>query len=199
LQAGACHPHATSGKVKPMKVVGLIRHFEVVRGMPTGWLSAADIQVWQTEYDTAAVIQKPVSLGEAVWERWMSSDVKRARETAQAIGPGPWEELPELREPQISVLRTGTLRLPFPVWRWIFRWMWMTSHRSQKAIKEELLRNVTYVAKEILAPDRRNTLVVSHAGVMMFLHRELLKQGFAGPRFKVAEHGRLYLFERDGE
>jgi hypothetical protein len=58
---------------------------------------------------------------------------------------------------------------------------------------------VTYVAKEILAPDRRNTLVVSHAGVMMFLHRELLKQGFAGPRFKVAEHGRLYLFEREGE
>ena len=181
-----------------MKVVGLIRHFEVVRGMPAGWLCAADIAAWQTEYDTAAVIQKPVSLGETAWERWVSSDVKRARETARAIATGPWEDLPELREPQVSVLRTGTLRLPFTVWRWIFRWMWMTSHRSQQEIKGKLLRNVSYVAREVLAPDHRNTLIVSHAGVMMFLRRELLKMGYVGPRFKLAEHGRLYLFERNG-
>ena len=167
--------------------------------MPSGWLSAADIQAWQTEYDTSAVIQRPVLLDPAKWERWVSSDVKRARETARAIAAGPWEELQELREPNVSVLRPGTLRLPFAAWRWIFRWMWMTSHRSQQAIKAELLRNVAYVAKEVLAPDHRNTLIVSHAGVMMFLRRELLKLGFVGPRFKLAEHGRLYLFERAGE
>jgi broad specificity phosphatase PhoE len=182
-----------------MKVVGLIRHFEVVRGMPRGWLSAADIQTWQMEYDTAAVIEKPVLLGETQWERWVSSDVKRARETARAISNGPWEDVPELREPQVSILRTGSLRLPFPMWRWIFRWMWMTSHRSQQATKLALMRNVAYVVREILAPDHRNTLIVSHAGVMMFLRKELLGMGYLGPSFKVAEHGRLYLFERNGE
>src|SRR5688500_2628572 len=127
-----------------MKVVGLVRHFEVVRGMPAGWLSAADIHAWQTEYDTSAIIPRPVSLGETRWERWVSSDVKRARETAHTIATGPWEVVPELREPQVSVLRTGTLRLPFPVWRWIFRWMWMTSHRSQQATRLLLQRNAEY-------------------------------------------------------
>src|SRR5688500_3942969 len=171
-----------------MKVVGLIRHFEVVRGMPAGWLSAADMQTWQMEYDTAAVIQRPVSLGDTRWERWVSSDVKRARETARSIATGPWEDVPELREPQISILRTGSLRLPFTVWRWIFRWMWMTSHRSQYATKLALQRNVAYVAQQVLAPDHRNTLIVSHAGVMIFLRKELLKMGYIGPEFTLAEH-----------
>jgi len=41
-----------------------------------------------------------------------------------------------------------------------------------------------------------DTLVVSHAGVMLYLRKELLRRGFRGPSFRLAEPGRLYVLER---
>ncbi|WP_269082515.1 hypothetical protein [Aneurinibacillus tyrosinisolvens] len=39
-------------------------------------------------------------------------------------------------------------------------------------------------------------LIVSHAALMMFMEKELLKRGFTGPKVKTAENGKLYLFEK---
>jgi hypothetical protein len=39
-------------------------------------------------------------------------------------------------------------------------------------------------------------LIVSHAGMMFYLRKELLRRGFYGPKFGIADNGRLYVFER---
>ena len=50
---------------------------------------------------------------------------------------------------------------------------------------------------DMLDAERSDTLVVSHAGMMMYLRKELMRRGFRGPKFGVAEHARLYVYERE--
>ncbi|HEX5218863.1 MAG TPA: hypothetical protein VFZ59_04800 [Verrucomicrobiae bacterium] len=42
----------------------------------------------------------------------------------------------------------------------------------------------------------RDTLVVSHAGVMMYLSDELRRRGFAGPKLRTPKHAIAYIYER---
>jgi hypothetical protein len=52
---------------------------------------------------------------------------------------------------------------------------------------------------DLVESSDEEVLVVSHAGMMAYLRRELVGRGFAGPKFRLAEHGRLYVFERKSE
>lgn len=176
--------------------IGLVRHFEVRRGWPNGWLTAAEIEQWRREYEASEVIPREVALGETPWRRCFASDLPRAYRTAQSIFRGPVKPLPQLREAEVAPFHTGRLRLPVLGWRLLVRAAWLTAHRSQRAARDMFLVNVRHVAREVLHPQSEHTLVVSHAGVMLFLRRELRALGYAGPRFTVAEHGRLYVFER---
>lgn len=49
---------------------------------------------------------------------------------------------------------------------------------------------------KVLASLHENTLVVCHAGVMAYLRKELIDYGFEGPKFGIAEHATLYVFEK---
>ena len=49
---------------------------------------------------------------------------------------------------------------------------------------------------EMIDSHQEDLLVVSHAGMMLYLRKELLRRGFCGPKFGMAEHARLYVFER---
>lgn len=173
-----------------------MRHFKVRRGFPTGWVTAAEVHQWRHEYDQSEIISQPVDLGDTHWQHCFSSDLPRAHLTAQAVFRGPIERLAELREVEVEPFNTGRLRLPTLGWRLLVQAAWMTSHHSQRAAKERVLRDARRVVHEMVHPRRANTLVVSHGGMMMFLRRELLALGYAGPKFKLAEHGRLYVFER---
>ena len=176
--------------------IGLVRHFEVRRGMPSGWRTAAEIHQWRQEYDGSEIVPQEVALGDTAWRHCLSSDLPRAYLTAQSIFAGPVTQIPHLREVEIEPFDTGRFRLPVLAWRWLVQAAWLTSHRSQRAAKERFLANVRHVAREILHPRTEHTLVVSHGVMMMFLRRELLALGNSGPRFKLAEHGKLYVFER---
>ncbi|BBF94336.1 histidine phosphatase family protein [Blastochloris tepida] len=175
--------------------LGLVRHFEVTHGPPAGWVSVADIARWIEDYDAADVRHKPVDLGPLPWPRCISSTAPRALTTARALYQGDIETLPQLCEPKLNPFRTGELRLPFAGWRMLLRLAWMTSHSSQRDVKRTFLAEIERVADRLTeAPD--DTLVVSHAGSMMFLRRALIRRGFTGPRFGIAECGRLYVFTR---
>lgn len=180
----------------PKVRIGLVRHFEVLRAMPRGWLRASDLTQWRVEYEAAQVIAKAVDIGSIPWRRCISSNIVRAHTTARHIYPGTIEQMPELREPEIAEFRTGNLKLPFPVWRWILRFAWMASHRSQAAAKLEFINRVRHVSNRVLIPAREDTLIVSHAGMMMYLRKELVRLGYRGPTFQVAENGKLYVFEK---
>jgi hypothetical protein len=87
------------------------------------------------------------------------------------------------------------LRLPVGGWRLLLRLAWFTGHSSQRAARDEFHRRIKASA-DLLEQEPVDTLVVSHAGVMFFLRKELLRRGFTGPKFGLAAHARLYVFER---
>lgn len=176
--------------------IGLVRHFEVVGGMPRKWLTNAELHHWRTHYEQADIISKPVDLGGIQWSQCISSTSKRAVLTARHIYPGQLTHLDELREPDINPFTTGRIKLPFPGWQWVTIMAWITSHSSQSAVKRKFLNNIDCVIRAYVANRSDDLLIVSHAGVMMFLRKELLRLGYNGPKFRTADHGRLYIFEK---
>ncbi|HRY51081.1 MAG TPA: histidine phosphatase family protein [Candidatus Paceibacterota bacterium] len=176
--------------------IGLLRHFPVEHGMPSGWMTAAELRQWQIAYDASAVKVARVDVGDYPWKRCLSSDLHRAYVTAQAAFDGPIDRTPLLREAEPAQFNTGRLCLPIPVWRWLLRLAWMTSHRSQRAARDDFRNRVLQVA-ELLAKSPEDTLVVSHAGLMIYLRPELVRRGFQGPKFTLPEHVKLYVFEKN--
>jgi hypothetical protein len=157
--------------------------------------TAADMQAWMREYDTSQVIPAPVDLGGTCWQRCYASTSSRALATAQSIYSGPIIKTDLLCEPVIQPFKTGRLKLPLFGWRWLLRLAWLTSHSSQRAVKQRFLADIEAAVEMLRSGAGETTLVVCHAGVMMFLRKELLRRGFQGPKFRMAEHGRLYVFE----
>ena len=176
--------------------IGLIRHFPVEEPFPCGWLTARCIQEWLERYNTAGVRLLPLDVGPQPWPRCLSSDMSRAYTTALAAHRGEIRQTPLLREPTLHPLTHNDLRLPFWGWRWLLRAAWTFSHPTQQASRREFEQRVLAVA-DLLESDVCDTLVVSHAGMMAYLRKELLKRGFSGPRFGIAEHARLYEFRRE--
>lgn len=175
--------------------IGLVRHFEVQKAMPRGWMTAGQLVQWLEEYNATDVRIGTVDLEGIEWVRCFSSDLRRAQVTAQTAFPGPITTLAQLREAQVLPFDTGRLPLPYWVWRSLLRLAWATSHRSQRPARDEFMRRMREMA-EMLTSQTEDTLVVCHAGMMYFLRKELIKRGFTGPKFTLAENGRLYVFTR---
>ncbi len=175
--------------------IGLMRHFPVREPWPKGWLTSVHLQQWRERYDASEAIVSPIAPHPIRWQRCLSSDLKRAFVTAQAAFPGPIHQTPLLREPETPPFATGKLLLPFWTWRVLLRLAWFTGHKSQRAARDDFHRRVRAVT-DLLEQEPVDTLVVSHAGMMFFLRAELLRRGFAGSKFRLAEPARLYVFER---
>jgi broad specificity phosphatase PhoE len=175
--------------------IGLVRHFPVTEAWPDGWLTSDDLQQWRRRYDAAEPIVESVDVGAVTWQRCFSSDLKRAHITAQAAYAGNIVTTPLLREAEFLPFATGSFRMPVWGWRTLLRLAWLTGHKSQRPVRNEFQSRIRKMA-DLLEAEPDDTLVVSHAGVMFFLRKELLRRGFQGPRFRLAEHARLYLFQR---
>ena len=175
--------------------IGLLRHFPVERDLPEGWSTAAQLQVWREGYDAAGTVVGKFDLGGVSWEACLSSDLSRARVTANVVFPGEIEQTALLREAEFDTFQTGNLRLPVWGWRWLLRFAWMTGHNSQRTRRDEFRRRVLAVADR-LSGIEQNTLVVSHAGVMAYLSAELRRRGFVGPKLRIAKHATVYIYER---
>lgn len=178
--------------------IGLVRHFPVLEPWPRGWVTSGDLQDWRIRYDAADVRPGFIDVSSVAWQRCFSSDLKRAYLTAQAAYSGTITQTPLLREVETLPFATGRLRLPLWGWRLVFRLAWLTGHKSQRPARDELHRRVRAMA-DLLEAESVDTLVVSHAGVMFFLRKELLSRGFSGPQFCLAETARLYVFQRATE
>ena len=163
--------------------------------MPTGWKTAAQLHAWRDVYENAEVCRIPADLGGIRWSLCISSDVRRAHVTANAIFSGPVNQTALLREAQFAEFRTGNLRLPVWVWRLVLQFSWMTGHRSQRACRDDFRRRVLELADRLEA-STEDTLVVSHAGIMAFLSAELRRRSFTGPKLRWAKHAQVYVYEK---
>lgn len=179
--------------------IGLMRHFPVKQAFPSGWRTSAELDEWLRRYDVSDVCVGAFDLGGVAWQACHASDLRRARVTAEAVFRGEIECSPWLREAQFGSFGTGGLRLPVFLWRWVVRCCWATGHPSQRAFRDDFRRRVTLVAERIGSLEK-DTLVVSHAGMMAFLSVELRRRGFRGPKLREAVHAKVYLYERsEGE
>lgn len=176
--------------------IGLVRHFRVEQAVPQGWKTAGELQAWRERYDCAPISPASVDLGPTRWARCICSDAPRALKTAEVIHSGPVEVTPLLREFDFAEFRTGSLRLPVGAWKWVLRLAWTSGHGSQRAARDDFRQRVQAMA-QMLDAETEPLLVVSHGGMMMHLARELIRRGFAGPKLGVADHAKLYLYERD--
>ena len=175
--------------------VGLVRHFPVSEPMPSGWVTAAELHTWRKRYDAAEAHPTGVTLDSTRWWRCYSSDMTRAYVTAQTLYSGEIVQTPLLREADMAEFRTGQLRLPVSVWRQVLRFTWMTGHGSQRAVRDDFKLRVQAVA-DLAESGEGDVLLFSHAGLLAYLRVELVRRGFRGPKFRIAEHARLYVFER---
>ena len=158
-------------------------------------MTAAELHAWRKRYDTAEAHPTGVTLDSTGWPRCYSSDMTRAYATAQTLYSGEIVQTPLLREADIAEFQTGQLRLPVSLWRWVLRFTWMTGHRSQRAARDDFRSRVQAVA-DLAESSEGDVLLFSHAGLLAYLRAELVRRGFRGPKFRIAEHARLYVFER---
>ena len=177
--------------------IGLLRHFPVPLGMPSGWLSAQDLRRWRADYDSAEVTVGAFDLGGIDWQHCLASDLPRTRRTAAEVFAGDIEHTALLREPSLPDFRTGGLRLPALGWQLLWRGAWLLNHASQRATRADFERRVA-AAADHLCGLRGDVLVVSHAGMMAMLSAELRRRGFSGPRLRIAAHARAYVYSRAG-
>jgi len=175
--------------------VGLLRHYPVAEGFPSGWRTSAELQAWRERYDRAPAQVGPGELGGIAWQVCLCSDMERTRVTAAAVFAGEVELTPLLREADFAPFPTGGLRLPVLIWRLLLRLAWLTGHSSQRPCRDDLRRRVVAVADRLCEAER-DTLVVSHAGMLAYLSAELRRRGFAGPRLGIARHATAYIYRR---
>jgi broad specificity phosphatase PhoE len=160
-------------------------------------MTAGELHEWRLRYDEAPVGPREVEDESARWARCYASDLSRAQATARAIWSGEIVTLSELREVEFAPFATGGLRLPVWLWRRVVQLAWLTGHASQQALRDDFRNRVRGMADRIEAGGE-DVLLVSHAGMMLFLSQELKRRGFQGPKLGVAEHARVYVFERGG-
>ena len=152
--------------------------------------------MWFERYDVAEPAVGEYDLGGVDWQECLSSDLPRARITAGAVFRGEVGHSALLREPEFRQFKTGNLRLPIWAWQWLLRLSWITGHRSQRTCHDDFRRRVLAVA-DLLSASDRDTLVVSHAGMMAYLSAELRRRGFAGPKLHIAKHATAYIYEKN--
>jgi Histidine phosphatase superfamily (branch 1) len=173
--------------------IGLIRHFKVKHKEPTNLLlTASEVIEWFAGYDLADVEHQAVDLKNINWERCFSSPLPRALTTATAIFDGEIEILNELKELAVFPLLGSNLKLPFLVWAIVIR---IKSSSKNNTLSEFRNKIKTFV-DEILLKEEKQTLVVSHGFVMIYLQKELKKRGFKGNGFGSPANAKIYIFEK---
>jgi broad specificity phosphatase PhoE len=175
--------------------IGLVRHFKVAHDFPSGKYVTADFMAqWFKDYDAADIIYGETLLDDVEWKACYCSDMSRAVKTAERIYPGRVIQMEELREIPSPSLK-GTMKLPFILWAMWIRSAALINRQTRADIRMAEIR-IKKALDEILAKGEGDILIVSHAALMMYMRKELIRRGFAGPKFKIASNGKLYVFEK---
>lgn len=173
--------------------VGLVRHFKVTHGYPKKYITAEELVKWEKEYNESNVEEKEIELSQVKWEKCFSSDLPRARITAERCFDGIIIYLEELREVALSPFFQKKIRLPLFIHILFIRFAWLVNHKSQLEKKSEVLTRVNK-AMDLALQSGENVLIISHGGIMMYMRKELKKRGFRGPKFRRPKNGVLYTF-----
>ncbi|WP_433750229.1 histidine phosphatase family protein [Falsibacillus pallidus] len=177
--------------------VGLVRHFKVLKEFPKErMISQENVMKWFDEYDYADVEPAEVDLGGIHWHTCYTSDLPRAVTTSERIFKGEVIQLSELREIKMYPIFKPSRKLPFLAWAAIIRLAWAANHKSQLEKKEDIIERINNVLDRLLNNSEENVLIVGHGALMIYMHQEILKRGFKGPKIRHPRNGELYLYEK---
>ena len=182
------------GRMTEVKI-GLVRHYKVKQEYPTGTpINADELNEWFRTYDEAEIEEGYTDLQGIEWDECFTSDLPRAVKTAEIIYKGPICKMAELQEvpPPRFTMR---VKLPFFAWAILIRSSMFFNSQTREEIRQAKSR-INEVLDHAISQEKENVLIVSHAALMMFMRKELIKRGFKGPMFKHAENGKLYIFEK---
>lgn len=175
--------------------IGLVRHFKVKRGYPNKVVSSDDLMKWLDEYEASEVEECEIDVGGIEWKKCYSSDLTRAKITAEKAFSGNIIYLEELREVPLTPFFKKNVRLPLFLHLIFIRIAWLLNHPTQKESKQNVLKRIHKVLDEVLETGE-DVLIVGHGGIMIFMRKELIRRGFKGPKFKRPENAKLYIFEK---
>ncbi|TYR81827.1 histidine phosphatase family protein [Priestia megaterium] len=176
--------------------IGLVRHYKVKKGLPEKQLlTIADLIRWFEEYDASDIEYGETSLGDVEWKRCFASDLPRAKKTAEHIYDGTIMTTEDLRELPLPIVFQSNTKLPFFIWVIFVRLFAVLNKKTRADIKAAQLR-IAKAVDAVLTESDEDTLIVSHAGLMKYMRKELMRRGFKGPKFRTAANGQLYLFKK---
>lgn len=170
-----------------METIILVRHGRSTHVHTSTLIDIDGVARWREAYDAAGIVNDPpppalVTVAGAA-ERIVSSDMRRALESAERLAPGRARIVtPLLREAPHEVPRIP-IRLPLHVWEaaiWT-RWAWQRL-RGKPALPQDLKR-AEAAARWLtdLADAGSTTVVVTHGVFRALLARELNALGWRGP------------------
>ncbi|MGE8205922.1 histidine phosphatase family protein [Heyndrickxia sp. NPDC080065] len=176
--------------------IGLIRHYKVLKDYPKEKFlySAEEVNKWFEEYDLAEIEYNDTPLDTKDWEACYSSTIPRAIKTARHLYNRDIIEQDELREIAAPVFNTK-IKLPFIGWALLIRFANLFNKQTREEIKQTK-EKINKVLDRITASNKEEVLIISHAALMFYLRKELLKRGFRGPKFTIPKNGQLYVFSK---
>jgi broad specificity phosphatase PhoE len=179
--------------------IGLARHF-LVPHRRAELLDADGFGRWVAWYDDAqgeCGAGGTAAAGHA-WDVCYSSDLRRARVTAERLHAGPARGTPLLREVPFGPVLGGRVPLPLMLWQALARLAWLVGHRTQPEGRRATLARAGALLDHLCAehPDGR-VLVVGHGFLMQVLAAELRRRGFRGRVPLRPRGGEVYVFARD--
>jgi broad specificity phosphatase PhoE len=180
--------------MKQMKI-GLVRHYKVKKGFPKGMsLTANELNQWFEEYNTSDIEIGDTLIDTKDWDICYSSDLSRAKKTAEHLYDDNIIFLPELRELNPPLFK-GNIKLPFFVWVLAARIRGLFDPKVKKEIKEGKKRITSFFDK--IPSSQQSILIVGHGGMMMYMRKELIKRGYKGPYFTIPKNGEVYVFKKE--
>ncbi|PYP78884.1 MAG: hypothetical protein DMD35_10385 [Gemmatimonadetes bacterium] len=163
--------------------IALARH-HLVPHRRTAFVDAAGFSAWCAWYDAACAPVLP-DTPSTDWDLCWTSDLPRAKRTAECLHDAVACETPLLREVPFGVVASGGT-LPLMVWQGLARIAWWSGHASQPETRRQTRARAAAVADVVLGDDRlahrpdARVLIVAHGLFMHVLATELRRRGFRG-------------------
>jgi broad specificity phosphatase PhoE len=159
-----------------------------------GWIAPRQVAGWIKTYNAAGIVVEDPPLrvcAKAAESRLVvSSPLPRCLESAQAVAPHRVifsEHM--LREAELPFSSWAFPRLPLTAWTLLFRLSWLCGYSTNsESFATAKGRTRSAVARLIeFAREHQSVFVMGHGVINAMMARELLRQGWTGP--KRTAHG----------
>ncbi|MDP3966029.1 MAG: phosphoglycerate mutase [archaeon] len=174
--------------------IGLMRHFKVISPKRKLFLNSKEFNNQIKIYDSKDIQKIEFPKKVKGWEKCISSDYKRAIQTAKLVYGEEFKKSKVIREVPITPAFNTSLKLPFLFWALAGRFAWLINHKSQPEGAKKTIEKIKKFVS--LLPKNGSILIVSHGFILQLIRHELIKTGFKGDWFLGAKNGKIYSYKK---